>query len=342
MEQTLGSQISARRKQLGMTQEQLAEKLSVTAQAVSKWENDQSCPDITTLVKLADIFGISVDALLGRASTQDIHEAEVVENDSDDDFDDDFDDSENDRSWSFRYDNSKRAGIGFGLYILLVGGLWLASTMLELNVGLWDIAWPLVFFVFGIFGLWPRFSFIRLGCVLLGVYYLLNHFSLLPFGLSGKNLLLPAFLIIFGLSVLLDALKKPHKNKFSFTYHGHNKDHRQNQVQIHSDRFDYSASFGQATQRITMEQLRYGSISTSFGEYTVDLTGVNRLTPDCLLEISNSFGELTLLVPKYYLIKCNGSTAFADIHHVGSGDGSQGIIHVDASCSFGEITIQYT
>jgi hypothetical protein len=167
-------------------------------------------------------------------------------------------------------------------------------------------------------------------------------FFLIALRSERENLLLPAFLIIFGLSVLLDALKKPHKNKFSFTYHGHNKDHRQNQVQIHSDRFDYSASFGQATQRITMEQLRYGSISTSFGEYTVDLTGVNRLTPDCLLEISNSFGELTLLVPKYYLIKCNGSTAFADIHHVGSGDGSQGIIHVDASCSFGEITIQYT
>ena len=65
MEQTLGKRIMHHRKRMGLTQDQLAEKLGVTAQAVSKWENDQSCPDITMLPKLADIFGISVDALLG-------------------------------------------------------------------------------------------------------------------------------------------------------------------------------------------------------------------------------------------------------------------------------------
>ena len=49
MEQTLGKRIEENRKKLGLTQDQLAEKLGVTAQAVSKWENDQSCPDITML-----------------------------------------------------------------------------------------------------------------------------------------------------------------------------------------------------------------------------------------------------------------------------------------------------
>ena len=63
MEQTLGKRIVANRKRIGLTQEQLAEQLGVTAQAVSKWENDQSCPDITILPQLADIFGISTDAL---------------------------------------------------------------------------------------------------------------------------------------------------------------------------------------------------------------------------------------------------------------------------------------
>ena len=66
MDQTLGKRISAHRKQLGLTQDQLAEKLGVTAQAVSKWENDQSCPDISMLPKLAEIFGTSIDELLGR------------------------------------------------------------------------------------------------------------------------------------------------------------------------------------------------------------------------------------------------------------------------------------
>ena len=46
----------------------------VTAQAVSKWENDQSCPDITTLPKLAEIFGTTTDAIFGIA--EDIPEKE--------------------------------------------------------------------------------------------------------------------------------------------------------------------------------------------------------------------------------------------------------------------------
>ena len=66
MEETLGKRISANRKRLGLTQDRLAELLGVTAQAVSKWENDQSCPDIGTLPRLAEIFGISTDELLGR------------------------------------------------------------------------------------------------------------------------------------------------------------------------------------------------------------------------------------------------------------------------------------
>ena len=65
MEETLGKRIVFHRKRLGLTQDALAERMGVTAQAVSKWENDQSCPDIGALPKLAEIFGISTDELLG-------------------------------------------------------------------------------------------------------------------------------------------------------------------------------------------------------------------------------------------------------------------------------------
>ena len=57
MEETLGKRIVFHRKRLGLTQDALAELMGVTAQAVSKWENDQSCPDIGALPKLAEIFG---------------------------------------------------------------------------------------------------------------------------------------------------------------------------------------------------------------------------------------------------------------------------------------------
>ncbi len=61
---TIGQNIARYRKEKGITQEQLSEICGVSPQAVSKWENDISCPDITLLKPLARIFGISVDELL--------------------------------------------------------------------------------------------------------------------------------------------------------------------------------------------------------------------------------------------------------------------------------------
>ena len=52
------------RKQKGMTQSELAEKMNVTDKAVSKWERDLSCPDISTISKLADVLDVSVEELL--------------------------------------------------------------------------------------------------------------------------------------------------------------------------------------------------------------------------------------------------------------------------------------
>lgn len=64
MNETIGNRISKYRKEKGMTQEELAAKLGVSSQAVSKWENDASCPDISLLPQLCRIFGISTDELL--------------------------------------------------------------------------------------------------------------------------------------------------------------------------------------------------------------------------------------------------------------------------------------
>ncbi len=63
---TLGSRLTALHKEKGLTQEQLAEKLGVTNQSVSKWENDINAPDISILIMLADLYDTTVDSLLGR------------------------------------------------------------------------------------------------------------------------------------------------------------------------------------------------------------------------------------------------------------------------------------
>jgi transcriptional regulator with XRE-family HTH domain len=70
MEQTLGMRIALLRKQKPMTQEELAEKMGVSSQAVSKWENDVSCPDIQLLPRLARLLGVTVDELLSGKSQE--------------------------------------------------------------------------------------------------------------------------------------------------------------------------------------------------------------------------------------------------------------------------------
>ena len=67
----IGNNIAVLRKKKGITQEKLANELGVSAQAVSKWENNSSCPDVSLLTKIADYFGVSVDALF-RAQEDDI------------------------------------------------------------------------------------------------------------------------------------------------------------------------------------------------------------------------------------------------------------------------------
>ena len=63
-ENQIGRQIAAHRRAKGLTQEQLAEEFGVSPQAVSKWENGASCPDISILPQIASFFEITVDELL--------------------------------------------------------------------------------------------------------------------------------------------------------------------------------------------------------------------------------------------------------------------------------------
>ncbi len=67
---TLGNRIAQLRRDKDLTQEELASAMGVSAQAVSKWENDVSCPDIMLLPKLAAMLGTSVDDLLSDKPKQ--------------------------------------------------------------------------------------------------------------------------------------------------------------------------------------------------------------------------------------------------------------------------------
>ena len=62
----IGNNIAANRKNCGLTQAELAEKLNYSDKAVSKWERGESIPDVITMVQLAELFGVGVDDLLGE------------------------------------------------------------------------------------------------------------------------------------------------------------------------------------------------------------------------------------------------------------------------------------
>ena len=331
MEQTLGKRIMQHRKRLGMTQDQLAERLGVTAQAVSKWENDQSCPDISIIPKLAGIFGITTDALLGSAPDEPAREAEVV---------DPHEEEESGSGWELSWDSGRKGAFSFALLVLAVGAQLIVAKLLQRDLGFWSALWPSALLIFGLSGLASRFSFVSIGCALFGGYFLLDNWKLLPFNLGGE-LVFPVVLVLFGLSLLVDALKKPKKPRFKVTHNGNNVKTKDD-LRIGSDSFEYSGSFGEAEQFICLPQLREGKISTSFGDYTIDLSGIQSVAGQCCIEASCSFGELTLLVPRRFRVKLNSSTAFAEVETTGHpADDTEGDIYLKAHASFGEIEVRY-
>ena len=109
---TLGKRIMALRKAAGMTQEQVAERLGVSPQAVSKWENDVSCPDVTMIPRIAQLFNVSTDQLLGlKAST--VRPADTS--------------SYNHENGGCCKSSSATQGIGFGLLLIVLGIAYLVS-----------------------------------------------------------------------------------------------------------------------------------------------------------------------------------------------------------------------
>lgn len=72
MKKTFGAMIAQLRKDNNMTQAELSEKMGVTDKAVSKWERDLSFPDVSSIPKLAEIFGVSVDTLMQVKSSTNV------------------------------------------------------------------------------------------------------------------------------------------------------------------------------------------------------------------------------------------------------------------------------
>lgn len=348
MEQTIGKRIAANRKRLGLTQEQLAEKLGITAQAVSKWENDQTCPDISALPMLADIFGISTDELLGRNQTPTVaqfrHDGYCHSDDDEDDEDDDDDDDDDDDihihinpdGEEHHEHKGKLHLLGLAALFLTVGVLFLLSKLLGWECSFWDILWPSSLLVFGVFGMIKNFSLFGLACAALGAFFLTSKLLPLPVDLDS-GIIWAVIIIVCGVMLLLDALLKKRHRKVHIDNAPHSHEYRVADNYLHC-----SNSFGEENQLVIAQLLTGGKISNSFGEYKVDLSGVEAVSDNCTLEVSSSFGELELLVPKRYAVVRKSSKSFASFSVSGKADDVPvGQIFLKATVSFGELTIRY-
>ena len=333
MEETIGKRIMRHRKQLQLTQDQLAEKLGVTAQAVSKWENDQSCPDITMLPKLAEIFGISTDELLGHKQPEEkVHQAEIVE-----------EPKKKHNNFEFTWNPGKSGSVAFAVYVISVGALYLAAWILNWNASFWDIAWPTGILCFGIHSLHKHISFFPLACILFGGYTLADKLFVLPFT-ADKKLIWALLILLFGVSLLFSAAKKSRKRGF-FNVHKQTKGNgslSSKDFTFDDNQFQFSGSFGSETVVVAMDYLQEGDIAISFGDYTIDLTQVAVVAPNCMIDANCAFGELCLLIPKQYQAVIDKSVSFAHLKTIGEPDpNTQGQIYLDCSVSFGEIVVKY-
>ena len=338
MEETLGKRIVANRKRVGLTQDQLAEKLGVTAQAVSKWENDQSCPDINMLPKLCRIFGISTDELLGNAPVSPTYEAEVVQPEEEEEPDGVHFQHGN---WEFKWDSGRKDSVVFAVFVLLVGVLTLLSRFYSWDVSFWEILWPSAILFWGVKALHSRFSFFGVGCTLLGAYFLLSNLPIINLNISNE-MIFPAIVVIFGLSLLVDALRKPKKPRFRVVHKGGNSGKTKSEYEEDGEEFSYSLSFGEATRTVKLPRVSSGEVNISFGELVVDLTQCGEIADGCEIDCNCSFGELVLKVPKEYRVQESADTAFGGLDFSGIPDAEpKGVIYVDGHVSFGEINIQY-
>ncbi|MCL2854778.1 MAG: helix-turn-helix domain-containing protein [Defluviitaleaceae bacterium] len=136
----LGEKIQILRKQKNLSQEQLAEQLGVSRQSISKWETDESVPDLPNMVALSEIFNVTTDYLLKNTNAIPAHApapvpaaAHTVRRRLPDDDDDDDDDDEGDLIITTRSGRNITINVWSvaTIVFLLAGFIW----------GLWHPAW---------------------------------------------------------------------------------------------------------------------------------------------------------------------------------------------------------
>ena len=345
--ETLGKRIAALRKAKGYTQEQLAEKVGVSAQAVSKWENDISCPDITLLPLLADLFGVSVDELLGVKPV----EPHVIILDKDET---PKDENKGSRSftweWNKHRDTAKWGTIAFCIGAILgctmfllrsVPNLGLFQDIPEKGLAAWNYTWPLLLFTFGLISVKDHIPF---GIAVMAF----SSYEFVRRALGCPEYLFEikwyVILLIFAIVALIMVLVGKRKKVIHINHKGDKDGDHTPVLNVTQDNnyLDADMSFGSGVITYDGETLNGGEIDMNFGDYKVDLRNVKSFRDNCLLKVDQNFGSLTIYLPSHVRLVKSSDTSFGSFATYGepAPDADQSLI-IRADVNFGTLQVKY-
>ncbi len=325
MNETMGKRIQRLRKNKGLTQDQLAEQMNVTAQAVSKWENDVSMPDIQSITHLAEVLGVTTDELLGVSAKSD---ASVDESKKE--------------SVEIKWDGGKRGWIFAAVLLILTGVSYLICHMpfwpFEVQSSIWQIVWPVAILGAGVSTMSRRFSVFSVGLLLCGAYYLAFNLHIIEYSLSW-SIVIAVLLILFGIALIIDRLT--HKNrKHKVTINGANKKKASEREENGYANID--VAFGDCTHKMESPVFRGADIDVSFGEGALYLTTSSSAAAGAEINADVSFGELKIYAPKSMRISPETDKAFSSMTVTGEPDmDAPYCIKLTADISFGNINIIY-
>ena len=236
--------------------------------------------------------------------------------------------------------SAARSGLWFAIYVLAIGALFLVNALGKFDVSVWTILWTSALLLGGLSMLTHRFSCFSIGLMLVGGYSLLTAFGFLSIGFRW-SVLIPVFLLLWGVSLLVDYFcgrrRKQHHVRAS--YGGKfTQDTR-----CDNGHLSCELSFGSCRVPVVTPLLRSGRIETSFGDFTVDLSGCEAVQDNCPLTVETNFGSLTLLVPDRFAVTVSGKdTTAASLNQRGTPcEHPEAQILLDADLSFGSLEIKY-
>lgn len=333
---TLGKRIMALRKAKGWTQEQLAAQLGISAQAVSKWENDVSCPDISILPALAALLGVRVDTLLGVAAaggeradrSQDTAQQRA----------------EDAPSIPLARPKVDWGGVAFAVALILLGLSFILNKQLGLSPDIWGLVWPSVVLGLGVLWFLRQLAPFGLGVAFVGFYYLLQNLGdPLPFTLTW-DLIWPMILILLGVDILLNLLgvKRHVGNRFQGRHGEHWQQGAAGFVE-EKEVIQLQAVFTEDDRQIKAPCLRGGKVRVAFGAGKLDLTQVQALGDRgaAVLNLEVVFGGYTLFLPRHFRVDNQVTAIFGGSTINGSPWEPTATLTLTGKVIFGGLDIRY-